>query len=172
MIKKSFKVRRNKNIHWRRSCCIKLSVLIIRTCFQEIGKNIVWIWSANKSFNRKPHFLSIIACKNIAQVTRRNYNIYFVAGFNLAHIDKVAIGWKIIYNLRNKPAPIDRVCRWEHHIFLCKLILNLSVCKDWLNCALSVIKIAIDCTNRNVIALLRCHLKFLHRRNAVNRIEY
>ena len=106
--------------------------------------------------------LCIVACKDITEVACWNNNIYLVAKLYLTVSNKLSVCRYIVDYLWCKSAPVDRVCRGEHHAVLSKLVGSFLACEDSLNTCLSVVKVALDSANADVAALLSCHLLFLH----------
>ena len=151
---------------------MEISVLIINTGLYEICQNIIFIRRTNKLSDWQAHFLCIICGKNITEVTCRNDNINLIADFNFVILYKLCIWWEIIYNLRNKSAPVDWVCRWKLKLISVKKIFIISVCKYLLNTALSIVKVTLNRGNTYVITLLSNHLKLLNFTYTVVRIEY
>ncbi len=111
LVDKPFKVRGKKNIHGGRHGFIEGALRIIIARADKIGQNVVLVGRTQKPSNGKPHFFCVIRRKNITEVPRRHGKVRLFARLNLLGSYKVAIGGKVIGDLRKQPSDIDRIRR-------------------------------------------------------------
>ena len=115
--------------------------------------------------------IGIVAGEDVAEVTGGDGDVDLIAEGDLAQIHHVAVCGHIVDDLRQQATPVDGVRGAEHHVMLVQNRLRIGIGKDLLDRGLSVVEVAADSADIDVVALLRCHLVLLHGGYAVDRVK-
>ena len=87
------------------------AIAVIDPGTDKIGKNIVAVGGTDQFSQGHSHLLGVKCRQNIAEVPRRHGKVRLFARLNLLGSYKVAIGGKVIGDLRKQPSDIDRIRR-------------------------------------------------------------
>ena len=102
LIDQTLQIAGYQDIHGRRCSQHKFpALLIIRTCLEEIEKNLILIGSTNQFLNRDSHLLRIICGQNIPEITGWNHHMNPFPRLNLFLLKQLRVGIYIINHLRN-----------------------------------------------------------------------
>ena len=152
---------------------MELSLLIIFACFEKVGKYVVGVRCADKLVYRKPHKLSYIRGKDIAEVACRYAEINLVSERNCIVAEKIAVSGEIINDLRNESSPVDRICAGKNNtVFVIDNFFEGFIREYRLNTVLSVVKVTMYSSYVDVVSGLRRHLKLLNGAYAVIGVKY
>ena len=87
------------------------TVSVVYACVDEVCEYVVDVGSAYQLVYGNSHVLSIVSCKDVSEVSCGNNYVYLVSESDLAVLDELCISGNVVYDLRNKTSPVDRVCR-------------------------------------------------------------
>ena len=110
VVQKSFKVRRNQDIHRRRNGLEELAIAVIHALGKEIGEHVVAVARHNELANGKAHALRKIPSKHIAEIAGGNAELDGVAACDLARTNELGIRIEVIHDLRGQTADVNGVC--------------------------------------------------------------
>ena len=171
MIEQALEVGGDKYIHRRGNSCIELSVPVVNARVDEIGEDVVAVGGADELVYGNAHQFRVVCGKDIAEVARGDNDVYFLAELYFLVLDELRIGGNIVNDLRRKSAPVDGVRAGKQNVVLREPVGDLLVGEYLLYAVLTVVKVALDSADVNVIALLRGHLALLHTGHAVLGVE-
>ena len=169
----TLEVGRNQDVHRRRSRGEEITVaVVLAALLEEVRQHVVAVGRADELVDRQTHFLGDVRRKDVAEVARRYADVDLVALCNGACGNHIAVRRNVVRDLRRQTAPVDGVCRGQHHAVLVERCAGILIGEDALYRALCIVKVAADGYNLDVPAFLRYHLQLLHGRYAVHRIVH
>jgi hypothetical protein len=95
-----------------------------------------------------------------------------LSSFDRPLFDQILIGFKVVYDLRNKPPYVNRVRAGEHDIFFCRFFVELLVHEQLFHFCLGVVKIAFYREHFDIVSFLGRHLSVLHLADLIVGIKY
>ena len=169
---KPFEIRRDQDIHRRRSRLVKRPVAVIGAGLDKVGQDVILVRRADEPADGHAHPLRVEAGENVAEVACRDAEIDARPGFDGPSVQQVAVGRDVIHDLRQEPAPVDGVGRGQEVSAPGKLPAQRLVGENALHAGLRVVKVAAHGAHADVFTLLRDHLQLLHFGNAAVGIEH
>ena len=160
------------HVHRRGHGTAYVTLCVVRTRLEEIGKRLVSIRCANKLADGQAHALCIPTSKDVAKVTRRRNEVYLVAVFNLSGRPKVDIRREVVSDLRSNTRKVDGVCASKTYTLFRKVCVKFFGSEHSLHGALTIVKASLYRRRENVVPRLRAKLQALHFCHAFVRIEY
>src|SRR5699024_9524425 len=115
--------------------------------------------------------LGVVAGQNIAEVAGGDAEVHLVAESDLARLQQLGVGGKVVDDLRRQPAPVDGVGAGQADVPLCQAGGDLLVGKDPLDAGLGVVKVAARRVHRHVGPLLGGHLQPLDLAGAAGGVK-
>ena len=172
MIEQAFEVGRDQNVHAGRSGLEELPLGGVSTRGEEIRQNIVLVGSTDQLAHGQAHLFGVIARQNVAEITRRDTEIHFIAVHNFPGLEQLSVSGKIVDDLRHKTSPVDGVGAGKADIPLSQPGRNGLVAKDFLDARLGIVKVAAHGIDSDIFALLGSHLQALDLTGAARGVEH
>ena len=151
---------------------IEAAVDIVNAALEEVGEHAVFIRSADKAADRQTHLARIVGGEDVAEISRRDDEVYPVARRYFALLEHIAVSGKIIDYLRHEAPPVNGVRGRKSHAVLGELFAYLFVGEYRLDSGLCVVEVALYRADGDIAALLRGHLELLHGADALIGIEH
>ena len=159
----TLEVGRNQDVHRRRRGGEEIAVaVVLAALLEEVGQHVVAVGRADELVDRQTHLLGDVRRKDVAEVARRYADVDLVALCNGACGNHIAVRGNVVRDLRRQTAPVDGVCRGQHHAVLVERCAGILIGEDALYRTLCIVKVAADSYNLDVPAFLRYHLQLLH----------
>ena len=151
---------------------MELTIAVVRTGLQKICQDVIFVRRANQLADRQPHKLCKVSCEDIAEITGRNAYVHQFAHLKTLCVEQVTVSRNVIYDLRSKSTPVDRVCTGKEEALLIECVCSVGICENALDTGLCIIKVSVNSTYVDVITLLRNHLQLLNLADSVDGVEY
>ena len=161
-VQHALQVGANKDVHRRRDGREERTVAVVDAGGQEVGEHVVLVARHDELGDGKAHALGVVAGQDIAKVAGRDAELHGVAGLDGAGAQQLRIGGKVVNDLGHQTADVDGVGTRKHGAGGLKALGKLLIGKDALDGALSVIEVAADAADGDVVTLLRGHLQVLN----------
>ena len=124
----------------------------------KVGEHIVLVGGANQPANGDAHGLGIIGRQDIAEIAGRDAHVDLLPLGNGALLQQITVGGSVVHNLRQHPAPVNRVGRGQEIAPLSQLSRQLFVGEKLFHPGLGIVKIAHHRAYTHVSTLLGHHL--------------
>ena len=170
IIKRSFEVARDQNIHRRRRRPHEISAAVVDARFEEVAQDMVGVASNDEAANGQPQRLGKPAGKHVAVIAGRDAEVDAFALTDNAGFCELAVGVKVINHLRRKTADIDGIGARERNVSRGELGFERRS-EERLHRVLSIVEIPAERCNFHVDAFLRCHLQALNGAHAPVRVK-
>ena len=172
MVQQALQIGGQQNVHAGRGGLEELPLCGVSTGGEEIGQHVVLVGSADQLAHRQTHLLCVITGEDIAEVAGGHAEVHLVTEGDLACLEQLGVGGKIVDDLRHKTAPVDGVCAGKTDVALFQLGSDGLIAEHLLYAGLGIVEVAAHSVHSNVSALLRCHLQTLDLAGAASGVEY
>ena len=166
--KQTLQIAGDEDVHGGREGFVKRTAPVVDAGLQKLRQHIVAVGGADEPPDGQPHLFGKIARQNVPEVSGRDDKIHRRARNDSSQPDQIGICLEIIDHLRRKPSDVDRIRGGQAD----SGVLRRTAGENLLHAGLGIVKIPPHRADADVAALLRDHLRLLHRRDALLRIEH